>query len=319
MRPRSTMSGFTKCVRLGGVATAALAPLFVVVSLGCDITKSLTAPSTADLFHRGSPAIEQYWDYETARDAFPATILQLEGVASIIPENEHILYLLVQGYVAFGFGFLEDRVEELEAAGELDAAEEQRIRARQAYSRGRDIGVHWVSLDHDGFEEAKQSGLDNFESWLEDEFDDEDDAEMLFWTGYAWGSWINLSLDDISAIGDLAFAKAMVQRSVELDPTYFNSAGLTFMAVAESQELSGSMDRAKELFERALQQTERKSLIVHVAMAKYYAVKAGDRALYEQLLNEVINAGNPDPAQRLNNVIAQRRARRYLAQADENF
>jgi len=301
------------------MATAALAPLFVVVSLGCDITKSLTAPSTAHLFHRGSPAIEQYWDYETARDGFPATLLQLEAIGSIIPENEHILYLLVQSYVAFGYGFLEDRVEELEAAGQMDAAEEQRTRARQAYTRGRDLGFHWIQIDHEDFLEAKGNGLENFEAWLEDEFDDEEDAEVLFWTGYAWGSYINLSLDDISAIGDLGFAKAMVQRSVELDPRYFHSAGLTFLAVAESQELSGSMDRAKEYFERAMEQEERKSLVVQLNMAKYWAVKAGDRDLYVQLLNEVIGAGNPDPTQRLNNVIAQRRARRYLAQADDQF
>ncbi|MBC7173732.1 MAG: hypothetical protein H5U40_14930, partial [Polyangiaceae bacterium] len=179
--------------------------------------------------------------------------------------------------------------------------------------------LHWISLDHDGLEQARAAGLESFERWVEKEFDDDDDAEMLFWTGYAWGSYINLSLDDISAVGDLALAKTLVRRSVDLDPTYFNSSGLTFLAVAEAQEMSGSMERSRELFERALTQTERKALIIQVNMAKYYAVKAGDRDLYVRLLTEVIEAGNPDPAQRLNNVIAQRRAKRYLAQVDQYF
>ncbi len=312
------MLGFTNCVRLGGVATAALAPFCVLVSLGCDLTK-LTAEQTAGLFHRGSPSIEQYWDYRTAGDGFPGTLLQLEAVASVVPEDERILYLLVQSYVAFGYGWLEDRVEELELAGQTEAAEEERTRARQAYTRARDLGIHWLRIDHDGFDEARSNGIENFERWLDDEFDDAEQAEQLFWTGYAWGSFINLSLDDISAIGDLALAKALVARSVELDPNYFHSSGLTFLAVAESQELSGNMDRAKELFDQALAQTERKSLIIQVNMAKYYAVKKGDRALYEQLLNEVLAAGNPDPAQRLNNEIAKRRAKRYLAQANDLF
>jgi tetratricopeptide (TPR) repeat protein len=318
MRTVVTMLGFTKVVRFGGAATAALTPLLVLVSLGCDLTK-LTGDQTAALFHRGSPAIEQYWDYETAGAGFPGTILQLEAVARVVPENDHILYLVVQSYVAFAYGWLEDRVEALEIAGEMDEAAEQRVRARQAYTRARDVGFHWIRLEHEEFDDVKASGVEDFEAWLQEEFDDEDDAEQLFWVGYGWGSYINLSLDDISAVADLGFAKSLVARSVELDPTYFHASGLVFLGVAETQELSGNMDRAKELFERALAETERKSLIVHVNMARYWAVKAGDRDLYVQLLTEVIEAGNPDPEQRLNNVIAQRRARRYLAQVDEVF
>ncbi|MBC7171438.1 MAG: hypothetical protein H5U40_03380, partial [Polyangiaceae bacterium] len=82
------MLGFTTCLRSGGIATALLAPFCVLLSLGCDLTK-LTADQTAGLFHRAGPAFEQYWDYRTAGDALPATIMQLEGVARVVPENPH--------------------------------------------------------------------------------------------------------------------------------------------------------------------------------------------------------------------------------------
>jgi len=54
-------------------------------------------------------------------------------------------------------------------------------------------------------------------------------------------------------------------------------------------------------------------------MARTYAVRRGDRELYVSLLREVLEAGDINPEQRLTNMIAKRRAARYLAQVDERF
>ena len=53
--------------------------------------------------------------------------------------------------------------------------------------------------------------------------------------------------------------------------------------------------------------------------AKFYAVMVQDRALFRRLLEEVINAGDVMPEQRLANQIAKRRARRYLDRIDDLF
>ena len=45
--------------------------------------------------------------------------------------------------------------------------------------------------------------------------------------------------------------------------------------------------------------------------SRYYCFKS-DRANYEKMLNEVLAAGDPLPEARLQNLIAKRRARRYL-------
>jgi hypothetical protein len=312
------MLGVRIIARMGGVAAIAAAPLAVLLSLGCDTTR-LAANTTAGVFERGAPAIEGYWDYRTAGDAMPASLLQLEGIARVVPENEAILMQLMKGYVAYGYGWIEDAAEEYQLAGQPEAAEVERVRAKQMYLRARDVGKHLIGIDHDGLEEALREGLGPFEAYLDREFEDRDDAPMLFWTGYAWGSYINLSLDDISAVSDLGYAKALVARSVELDPTYYDSAGLTFLAVAASVELSANLDEARQLFERALAQTERHSLIVQVNMARYYAVRTQDRELYLSLLREVIDAGNVNPQARLNNEIAKRRAKRYVEEADQRF
>jgi len=45
--------------------------------------------------------------------------------------------------------------------------------------------------------------------------------------------------------------------------------------------------------------------------SRYYCMKS-DRPNYQRLLNEVLAAGDPIPEARLQNLIAKRRARRYL-------
>ena len=43
-----------------------------------------------------------------------------------------------------------------------------------------------------------------------------------------------------------------------------------------------------------------------------YACMKGDVALYQDMLNKVLQAPDPDPYQRLTNAIAKRRAKRWL-------
>jgi len=57
-----------------------------------------------------------------------------------------------------------------------------------------------------------------------------------------------------------------------------------------------------------------------VTEAQLVAIALQDRALYRTLLQEVIDADeNIDPANRLGNIIAKRRAVRWLARIDEFF
>ncbi len=287
-------------------------------SMGCDLTK-LTANSTSKLFERASPAFQEYWDWDTAGEAVPATIIQMEGILRVVPENERILLNGIRSYVAYGYGWVEDWAEQAELRGDLQEAAYQRRRAQQMYLRARDLGKHRMSLRAEGWDEAMAGGLDVFEGWLNDNFTETEDAVSLLWTGYAWGSYINVSRDNMEAVADLAFAKALVERSVALDPNYYYGAGLTFLAVIASSAMGADLDAAGQAWERALAVSERRSLLALVNMAKTYAVKRGDRELYVSLLREVLEAGDVLPESRLSNRIAKRRAARYLRQVDRIF
>ncbi|MCB9613457.1 MAG: hypothetical protein H6722_13490 [Sandaracinus sp.] len=285
---------------------------------GCDFTK-ITANGTSGLFQRAAPAFEQHWDYDLAGGAMPGNIVQMEGLLRIVPENEIIVMNAVRLYTAYAYGWIEDRVEVLQGQNDYAGAEEQLRRARYMYLRARDLAKHRIAIDHEGFEEAYQGGLETFQRWLQEEFEDEDDVEGIFWAGYAWGSYINTSKHDMVAVADLPFAQALVDRAVELDPDYFNGAGLIFRAVVATEAPGADLDAAEPLWTRALEVTERKNLLAIVNMARTYAVKRQDREMYVSLLREVLEAGDVAPEQRLTNMIAKRRAARYLRLVDERF
>ena len=297
---------------------AATAALCIVALGGCDVAK-FTADSTAGLFTRAAPAFESYWDYELAGEAVPATIVQFEGILRVVPDNEAILSQLAQAYVAYAYGWIEADAEELDFEGDMEQADAQRRRARTMYLRALDLTRHRIRLYNEDVDVAVKGSVEELEEWLEAAFVEKKDAEMLLWHGYAWGSFINMSKDDMAAVADLAYAKAFVARSIELDPDYYNAAGYTFMGVATSSEMAADMDEAKAWFEKALAATERRALQAQVNMARYYAVKTGDRDLFDELLDEVMDAHDPLPEARLANTMARERASMYIENADQLF
>jgi tetratricopeptide (TPR) repeat protein len=297
---------------------AATAALCLVALGGCDVAK-FTADSTAGLFTRAAPAFESYWDYELAGEAVPATIVQFEGILRVVPDNEAIISQLAQAYVAYAYGWIEADAEELDFEGDMEQADAQRRRARTMYLRALDLTRHRIRLYNEDVDVAVKGSVEELEEWLETAFVEKNDAEMLLWHGYAWGSFINMSKDDMAAVADLAYAKAFVARSIELDPDYYNAAGYTFMGVATSSEMAADMDEAKAWFEKALAATERRALQTQVNMARYYAVKTGDRDLFDKLLEEVMDANDPLPEARLANTMARERASMYIENADQLF
>ena len=296
----------------------AVGVLCIVALGGCDIAK-FTADSTAGLFTRAAPAFESYWDYDLAGEAIPATIVQFEGILRVVPDNQAILSQLAQAYVAYAYGWIEADVEALEFEDEYDEAEIQRRRTRTMYLRAMDLTRHVIRLHNEDVDNAVRANVEELEAWLATAFVEPADAEMLLWHGYAWGSFINSAKDDMEAVADLPYAKAFVVRSIELDPNYYNAAGYTFMGVATASELAGNMDDAKVYFEKALARTERRALQTQVNMARHYAVKQGDRELFDELLAEVMDAQDPLPEARLANRMARVRAALYIENADQLF
>ena len=285
--------------------------LLPIVLLGCDTVK-FAANASTELFTRAQPGIEQFWDYETAGKAIPAGILQLEGVLRIVPDNERILIFTIGSYLGYGVGWIEDRLEEADAEDDFEEVLHLRGRARLMYTRAWELAKHMLRLRADGFDEAARGGVDGLAAWLEANFRRPEDAEVLLLASQAWAANIIFNLHDMDAVADFPMAKVILERSVELDPSFYFMQGKTLLAIVASQQFPPDIEKSRALFEEVLAGTERRSLIVQVSMARYYAVAIGDYALFKKLLDEVVAAGDVLPEARMMNLIARRRAQRYL-------
>jgi hypothetical protein len=300
-----------------------LSGLFLQLALaGCDMTK-FTARSSAGLFERAAPAFDELADYEFAKQAAPASIMQLEGILRIEPEDPRLLLAAAQAWTSYAFGFVEDEAELAEQRGDLAGADRQRARARRMYLHARDLGRRWLSERASGAEQALSAGPDKLQAFLARELDEESDAKALFWTGNAWGAAIDISRDDPALLADLPLARTLVEHSVRLDERYYGAAGHVFLGCSHatlSPALGGDPKAAHRHFERALALTRRTALMVQINYARCYAVQTQNRGLFVSLLGETSRASvDLNPQARLPNEVARRRAARLLSRVDELF
>lgn len=283
----------------------------------------LAVSTQADVMQQASPVVEYQTDYEYARAAIPGTLMQVEGLLRVAPEDERLLLLGTRGFASYAYGFVEDDMDRAELRGDLEQADAARTRARNMYLKAKGFGMKLLTGREPELAKAATRDPDELERFVSAEFTDAQIAPALFWTGYAWGSAINVSRDDPTLIADLPLARVLVERSVKLDEKYYNAAGHVFLGVADSsrgESIGGNPERGRQHFERALELTGHKATLVQVNFAEAYAAQKQDRDLFVALLKEVLATPVPaDSPLSLPNTVARRRAERLMAQLDTLF
>ena len=301
----------------GGFGIGVLA--FGLLTLSACDTAKIAADSTAALFGRAAAGVEQHWDYDLVGKSLPASIIQLEGLLRIVPDNEVIGLSLIGAYVGYGTGWIEDEVEVADIEDDWEQADHLRGRALVMYTRSWDLAKHFMRNRDPGLDDAIKGGVDALEAWVNAVFQEKADAAILLWAGASLGVRINMGMDDMDTVADLPLAKVFLNRSVELDPDFMFMIGKMTMGTLAASEFPPDMDRAKVIFDEVLEKTERRNLMVQMSMARYYAVNVGDHKLFRELLQEVLDAGDVLPEARLSNAIARRRSQRYLDRIEYYF
>lgn len=273
--------------------------------------KKIIFDGTVASTRKGSGGLDTVADYELARIAASAGMAQFEGMHRLGPDNTDALFLLTKGWVSYGYAFCEDDYDAAVDANNEELADYHKRRARMAYERSVFYGLELLGHSADGFDAAKKNE-ETFKAWLDKNFDAKEDAESLFWTGYAWLARVNIGKDDPALVGELFIGIDMLEKARQLDESYNHYSVLAALAAYHARTAMSEMDEAQKLFEDALTKTEHKTLLVQVNYATRWACNKGDKALYEKLLNEVLTADDPDPQQRLSNAVAKRRAKRAL-------
>jgi hypothetical protein len=282
----------------------ALLPLFY----GCNLERILLDGTIAST-RRASSSFDTLSDLEVAKTGAGSSLATLEGYYALAPDNQNNLYLLMTAWSGYAGAFIEDSWERAQDSGDDALEEAEGLRARQAYDRAIKYGSELLERQKPGFKDAMKNSstinvyLQGFEK---------KDASTLLWFGVAWLSRGGVAAADPEIVSELFVGVAFLERSVALDPNLNWGLGNAVLGAYHGRSPDAELKQSKDLFELSLTSFNRKALTVQVLYAASWACNAHDQKAYKSLLEEVINAGDVLPEQRLENTLAVRKAKRYL-------
>jgi len=253
----------------------------------------------------GFAVINEEQDLGIADKSIASNLTLLETVLRSDPDNDQYLLLASIGYTSYALGFVED---------------ESMDRARLLYLRGKDFGMK-ILLHNARFAEALSKGPAEFADALSSF--SQDDVPAIFWTAVGWGSYINVTLTDPSAIADLPKVEAMMRFVVRHDPTFYYGGAHFFLgtlAGTKPKLFGGNPDSSRAHFEECLRINQGKFLMTYIYYARSYAVQTQNRELFESCLTTVDTTSiDVLPEARLSNAIAKRKAKLLRAGIDQLF
>lgn len=285
---------------------------------GCSV-KRLAIRSLGSALAGGAGVYASDDDPELVAGALPFSLKTIEALLAEDPENRQLLLAAASGFTQYGYAFVQQQADFVEEH-DLGRATELRVRARRLYRRALGYGWRALELDFPGLRARLQRDPAAAEGELTGL--EKQHVPLLYWTASPWAAAIALAVEDAEMTADLAVVEAMMRRALALDEAWDRGALHDFFLAYEGSRASvgGSLAKARGHFDRAMALAQGKRAGPLVSLAETVAVGTQDRAGFLQLLDQAL-ALDPDaaPAQRLANVIAQRRARWLLAHIDELF
>lgn len=270
---------------------------------GC--IQQIALNSVGGLMDTGFDVINEEQDLYLAEQSVASNLKLLETVIAKDPDNTHYLLLASIGYSSYALGFAED-----------DSID----RARMFYLRAKEYGMRILTRNK-AFRDALGKNVEQFHSALRTLSDE--DLPAVYWTAVGWGSYINLSLTDPSAVADLGLIEEMIKLVDERTPTYYHGGPhfvLGTLYGSKPKIFGGNPELSRQHFEECLKINGGKFLLTYIFYAKSYAVQTQNRALFEQCLTTVDTTSiDVDPSIRLVNAIAKKKAKILHGKINELF
>lgn len=291
-------------------------PLALALSCGCSI-KKMAINKLGDALAGGGTAFASDDDPELVKAAVPFSLKLIESLLAESPRHRGLLLAACSGFTQYSFAFVNQEADE-KADTDIAAADVLRARAKRLYLRARGYGLRGLEVKYPNFEQAlRKNPKDAVRATTSG------DVPFLFWTAAAWGAAISISKDDPALVSDQLIVEALIDRALKLDEDFDRGAIHGFLISYEMARQGAPGDaalRSQKHFDRALELSQGKLASPLVSLAESVAVEKQDKAGFKSLLNRAL-AINPDaaPESRLQNLVAQRRARWLLGRVDELF
>lgn len=262
--------------------------------------------------------IQKEGDLDVVETTLEKNLKTLERLTKL--GNKSLIVKTSRAFSSYS-GFLEDRMEEAEIAGDFETADEMRNKAIAHYARSEMYAFKALSKSDKTFKNARTVDPDTFEKAVQKVR--KKDVEPLFWAAYSVGRGISLQKHDPMQVIDLDRVELMMKRVLELDESFYFGSAHLFYAVYwgdRSPAIGGDPDKAKEHIDRVDEINEGKFLMSKFYLAKYYAYPKQDVELFKNALQEVIDApDNIYPDEDAATSLAKARSQRLLSQVDTLF
>lgn len=147
-------------------------------------------------------------------------------------------------------------------------------------------------------------------------------AEPLYAYGVSWLSHLEATSGDWTAVAELPWVQAAMERLLQLDEDFDEGGVHTYLGILNALRppaLGGLPDAAKAHFERSIELSGGRDLSAKVEYARRYARMMFDQELHDRLLKEVLAAPAASPGRTLFNVLAKREAGVLLETSAEYF
>ncbi len=290
--------------------------LAAVVLPGCSI-RSIAVNKIGDALAETGSNFAADDDPELVGDAIPFGLKTMEGLLESAPKHKGLLLASASGFVQYAYGWVQMEGDMTEAK-DLARATELRERARKLFLRARDYGLRGLEVDFPGLRQALARDPKAALAKTRKEH-----VPLLYWTAMGWGGAMSLKVNDSEVSVDQPTVEALARRALELDEGWALGSIHEFFISWESAHASvgsGSMEKAREHFEKAIQFSKGRRAFPYLTYAEGVSVAKQDKAQFHEMLEKAlaIDVSKPDD-QRLANLLAQKRARWQLGRVDELF
>ncbi len=257
-------------------------------------------------------------DPQLVGDALPFILKTYESLLASDPRNDALALATGRTFVSYAYAFLQAPADQL-PEDRVDDQHAMRERAKKLFLRGRDYVLRGLEIRRPGFRSALEKG--GAEAALR--LVRREDADYLYWTGAAWMAAFSADPFDFAQIVTVPRAIALLQQVQTWDDAYGAGAVheifISFYGAAPA-DLGGSEQKARDNYLRAVELSRGARAGPYIALASTVAVKNQDAAEFRDLLAKALAVDvDASPADRLVNIINQRKASWMLAHVDDYF
>jgi predicted anti-sigma-YlaC factor YlaD len=255
-------------------------------------------------------------DPELVGEAIPFGLKTMESLLAESPRHRGLLLATCSGFVQYAYGWIQLEADYVEEES-LARATHMRDRARRLYLRALDYGLRGLEVDHPGMRAALSE--DPVVALAKTR---KKDVPLLYWTAAAWAGALSLMVNDSEVSADQPIIDALARRALALDPSWELGSIHEFLVSWEAgrSSIGGSKEKALEHYEKAVELSQGLRASPYVTYAESICVPEQDRAAFIAALEQALAVDATQPnAQRLVNILMQKRASWLLPRVDEYF